>query len=335
MPKYSGPALAAGAISKAIGEMLEGVLAGHRGGLAAERQLSEMGVAERDQALRAAAFPLEADLARAQTARLRAEVPKLTAETERLYMLMPEEAKLTRAEADRTTAQAGVYRGEAGALEQENQLLQAAADDLAAVRDNALKQGRSVTTEERRAWLSRHPLLLAGAGRIPVSDLLMMSEEELLLRLRSGMDPYKGPELMLRLEKQAEDAANDDVANLLKEGSLKGGLFSGRDVGMAAMETKRWLAIAYRNRLLRGTGMPGGEALYVSPGAAPPALREYVLSRLQETFPDMSREDLLILTHQVLAFVAAGGSTLNAAIDNLKSAGQSPTEYDPNTGELK
>lgn len=350
--RYSGPAIAAGAISKAIGDMLEGMLAGERGGLAAEKAIGEMGLAEREQALKQAAFPYELALSRAQAEYLGELTKRTAAEAARTHMLAPEEAGQLRAETGRAGAQTEVYRQQATEAGFMNRLYNQAIADWEVIRDNALQQNRNVTPEEQIAWLRRHPVLMAGPQKIPAAALLDLNQLELWLKQlqaeRAVERPYEGPKFLLDVQKQAHGEAE----------SLVKALYGTGVPSPEAADAQAWLTAAARNNLLQATGLPEAKALVRSPGQAPAHLRNLVLARLRQEHPDEKYDTLLMWANEILRLVGEGETTWQAAFANLLrmrqpqeaprqgptrqgATGQPPGQqrpnyrYNPGTGEFQ
>jgi hypothetical protein len=316
MARYSGPALAAGAISKAIGDVFEGLLAGERGGLAAEKAIGEQGLAEREMALKGAAFPTEMALARAQTGLLGQQQAKTAAEAERLYRMTPEEIAQARAETRRTGSQADIYGQQSFGLGVENRLRQQAIDDWAKVRTAATGKGKELSYEDILAWARRHPVLMQGANAIPAAALMDLNTLELYLKQLQAQDSYKGPRFLLDAQQQAHKEAGDITTQAL-----------GKEAGPEAADMQAWLTGAFRNRILNETLGQDAKEHIKAPGPAPRQVVDYVFKQLQQQHPGEDSTTLRSWTYEILAMLGMGAVSWQAAFQSLRQLRQpAPTK---------
>lgn len=323
MARYSGPALAAGAISKAIGDIFEGLLAGQRGGLEAERKLGELGLGERELALKAGAFPTERALVQAQTGLASQEAAKRAAESERIYRMTPEEIGQMRAETGRALGQADVYRGQAFGIGMENRLQQQAIDDWTQTRTAAQAKGREVTQQDIYAFAQRHPVLMAGPQKMPVSALWDLSELEKYIAQLKMQDPYKGPQFLLDIDKQAQAESASFVKQLYGEQSEK----------PEALDAQAWMARANRNRLLFATAVPGAKELVQPAGWAPRPLVDLMVKAIQREVPGVDYDSARTMSSDILVRIGLGATTWQAELQGMRNMSKGAPAPHPSKAE--
>lgn len=322
MPRYSGPALAAGAISKAIGDMFEGMLAGQRGGVDLAGKIGEQGLAEREMALKGAAFPAEMDLSRAQAALARAGAVKTQQEAARIPQITAAEVPHLQAQTSQLGAQTDVLGWQARALERKHQLDSLAIQDWAQFQDRAVKEKRAVDFEDILQWTRRHPHLLQGPNAIPAAALMDLTTLEAYLKLLAAQtpsDPYKGPQYMLDVDKQAAAQAKDFVAQRYGEQSEKS----------EAADAYTWLTVANRNRLLLNSGLPGAKD-YVRPaGPAPRELHETLARELLLTIPGVGYDNARAMAASILVRIGVGATTWQDEMMRMRAMSEGSTTPAP------
>lgn len=323
---YSGPALAASALSKAISDMFEGLLQGQRGALDTEAKIGQMGLEERKAALEQAKFPTEMERLRAETGLARAQTTRQVAETEGLYQKLPEETQLLRAQRGELDARSKLLLEQIPEARARTALTQAQADELNAkrglfneavadwiqTRTRAAAQGRALTTDELLAFTRRHPFLFQGAAGMPAALLYDMNVLEKYLATYNAQltQQEKLTKLLLDVDTQAAKQAGEFMDRAY--GKPVAGEYAPEKAALL-----QWLHRVNRNRLLNSVGMPD---MVSDAGPPPQQFVTFLRDQLRQRFRDADDATLNIWAYGIVEQMRRGGVSWEEAVEKLSSS---------------